>query len=78
MRIIGSKMALARDLVARGSYPSKHALARQVGPHGSARYGYEIVQRALAAGLIQIDPHHPDRAVSGDGAVVLGPSTHGP
>lgn len=47
-------------------------LAEAVGPHGSRRYGYEIIKRCFRAGLLALDPVHPSRrGRRGCGAVVL-------
>jgi hypothetical protein len=75
-RRIGPRMAAARQIVQwrGGAMPSMLALAESVGPHGSIRYGYAIVHRAIRAGLLAIDPRHPLRAPSGHGAVVLPPT----
>lgn len=35
--------------------------ARAVGPHGSLRYGYQTVGRAVAAGLVEYGPPLPGR-----------------
>lgn len=52
-RRIGPKMAWARDYVAAHPGCTKHEVSRAVGPHGSNAYGWRIVQRAMAAGLIE-------------------------
>lgn len=69
---VGPKMYAALKLVAhRGSYPSMNDLATDVGPHGSARYGYEIINRCKSKGLLELDKEHPDRTLHGRGAVVV-------
>lgn len=35
--------------------------ARAVEPHGSLRYGYQTVKRAIAAGLVEYGPPLPGR-----------------
>lgn len=50
---IGPKMAAAAAFVSTHPGCTKLKVARQVGPYGSLRYGYEIVDRAIAAGLIE-------------------------
>jgi hypothetical protein len=53
-----------------GVAPSMMWLAERVGPHGSLRYGYQIVHRCIRAGLIRIDPEHEARSAHSSGAVV--------
>lgn len=52
-RRIGAKMAAAAQYVERHPGCPKLAVAQAVGPNGSTQYGYRIVDRAIAAGLIQ-------------------------
>jgi hypothetical protein len=52
MKRIGPKMSEALELIAAAPGSTKMAIARTVGPHGSLRYGYEIVDRCIAAGLV--------------------------
>ncbi len=69
---VGPKMAEAVECVREaGALPSKLALAEAVGPHGSRYYGYRIVERCLAAGLLALDSAHPLASARGLGAVVL-------
>jgi hypothetical protein len=49
----GPKMIDAAEIVTRNPGVAKLAVARLVGPNGSTRYGYEIVDRAIKAGMIQ-------------------------
>ena len=49
---IGPKMAQAADYVARNPGCAKLPVAKRVGPHGSSRYGYRTVNRAIRTGLI--------------------------
>ena len=51
--------------------PSMLEIAHRVGPNGSLCYGYRTVHRCLAAGLVTLDPRHPDASKRGKGAVVL-------
>lgn len=70
--IVGPKMHEAVQKVdSSGPYPSKNALAKRVGPHGSQNYGYRIVNRCKSKGLLAVDSEHPDATPSGNGAVVL-------
>ena len=72
-RRTGPSMALACRVLAQngGVLPSQMALAEEIGPHGSLKYGYATIKRALAAGLVRVDPDHPERGAHSDGAVVL-------
>lgn len=62
---IGSKMRAAANYVRRNSGCAILPVAEYVGPHGSRRYGYAIVDRAIRAGLIAaaVDPNHKGRYV---------------
>lgn len=60
MTRIGPKMDHVRALVARGPL-TLIDVARQVGPNGSLRYGYAIVDRAIAAGLVRTGAPLPGR-----------------
>jgi hypothetical protein len=71
MQHVGYRMLLALSVIANCPAPSKHALAIAVGPHGSSKYGYEIVKRLVDSGLARIDPTHLDAVPSGEGAVVI-------
>lgn len=54
--IVGPRMFAATKYVARdGPYPSARQLAIKVGPHGSTKYGYPIVNRCLRKGLLSIN-----------------------
>lgn len=53
MRRIGPKMRMATNYVARHEGCAILPAAEHVGPHGSRAYGYRIVHRAIAAGLIR-------------------------
>jgi hypothetical protein len=71
---IGPSMYEALRMVDRagGAVGAKLDLAELVGPNGSRKYGYEIVDRCLGAGLLVIDPQHPaSQGRRGGGAVVL-------
>lgn len=46
------KMHLAADYVRQHPGCAILPVAREVGPSGSLKYGYRIVHRAIAAGLI--------------------------
>ena len=61
-------------LACRGPYASVNRLARQVGPHRSARYGRATIARLRDRGLIAVDPAHPAAARGSRGAVVLTPA----
>lgn len=50
---MGHRIAQAVDFVARHPNCAGIAVARAVGPHGSTRYGYRTLHRAIRAGLIQ-------------------------
>lgn len=56
---------------AGGALPSMLAGAEAVGPHGSRRYGYDIVHRAIRAGLVRVDALHYAASRTGRGALVL-------
>jgi len=56
---IGPRMQAAQTYVATNPGCTKLAVAESVGPYGSRRYGYRIVDRAIAAGLIHAE-RHPD------------------
>ena len=49
------KMHAARDFVADNPGCCKLAVAEAVGPNGSRRFGYEIVDRAIRAGMIDAE-----------------------
>lgn len=55
---VGPAMLRAQRIVAEAnatnSPVTKAQVARIVGPHGSTKYGYRTVQRAIDAGLIKI------------------------
>jgi len=61
-RRIGPAMKAAASFVADNPGCTKQQAARAVGPRGSQRYGYEIVDRAISAGLI--DAAAADRGYS--------------
>jgi hypothetical protein len=48
----GTKMAVAIDFVRDNPRCTKMAAAEHVGPNGSLRFGYAIVDRAINAGFI--------------------------
>lgn len=50
---IGPKMEMAAHYVATHPGCSKAEVSYAVGPHNSNAYGYWIVQRAMAAGLVE-------------------------
>lgn len=52
MTRIGPKMRQAAHYVRFHPGCTAYAVAKNVGPHGSTSYGYNIVVRTLAAGLI--------------------------
>ena len=54
-----------------GVMPSKMTLAAEIGPHGSLKYGYATIERCLKAGLVRVEPNHPQRGTHSGGAVVL-------
>jgi hypothetical protein len=58
-RRIGPKTQQATDYVRRNPGATMHEVSKHVGPHGSNFYGWLIVKRALAAGLIE---HRPEAA----------------
>jgi hypothetical protein len=56
-RRIGPCMEAVAEYVAmHPGRPVLHA-ARHVGPHGSTRYGYQTVDRAIRAGLVRVEPN---------------------
>jgi len=70
-KIVGPKMRAALRYVKwNGPYASKNRLAQVVGPHGSADYGYRIVNRCIGS-LLTVDSEHPDASPRGKGAVCL-------
>lgn len=58
---IGPKMQQAVDYVAKNPGCAILPVAERVGPHGSRRCGYEIVHRAIRAGLIVAKRVHGSR-----------------
>lgn len=61
-RRVGSRMAEVEWLVQRaGGRATRIDVARSVGPHGSVGLGYAIVERALAAGLVELAAPLPGR-----------------
>lgn len=64
---IGPRMEQAASYVASHPGCYKVDVAREVGPHGSLRYGYRTVDRAIAAGLI-----HAQRQPDGTYRLTLG------
>lgn len=50
---IGHQMTAAANYVTDNPGCTKMAVAAAVGPNGSLRFGYEVVDRAIHAGLIQ-------------------------
>lgn len=69
---VGPKMdAAVRIVEAHGPKSSKNALAKVVGPNGSQRFGYGIVDRAISAGLLALERGHPAKTPQAIGAVVL-------
>jgi hypothetical protein len=54
--MIGPKMNQAVDYVARNPGCAILPVARYVGPHGSIKFGYRAVHRAIKAGLISCSP----------------------
>lgn len=67
---IGERMQQAVRLVGRRTYQSKNELATTVGPHGSTKYGYEIVNRCMRR-FFEQEPDHPAAEPRGFGAIVL-------
>lgn len=49
---IGPKMLAAAAYVKKYGPSCIYPIARAVGPNGSTKFGYEIVWRAVAAGLL--------------------------
>jgi len=69
---VGPKMhAAVRNVASRGPMPSMNVLAKSVGPNGSQDYGYRIVKRCKAKGLLKVHPGHDNANPHGHGAVVL-------
>lgn len=69
---VGPKMHSAvKRVYKQGPYQSKKQLAESVGPHGSLKYGYQIVDRCKRRRLLDVDPDHEEAEVRGKGAVVL-------
>lgn len=52
-RRIGRQMTAAAEFVAVNQGCTKMAVADTIGPNGSRRYGYDAVNRAIRAGLIE-------------------------
>lgn len=70
--LVGPKMFKALISVRKnGYYPSKNQLAISVGPNGSQKYGYDIVDRCRYKDLLRVDPDHADATPNGLGSVVL-------
>jgi len=71
--LVGERMLAAVSLVnGWGAAQSKNEIAKAVGPNGSQRYGYEIVNRAIRAGLLtRPDPEHDAANPHGRGAVTV-------
>ena len=53
MNRYGRQQIAATDYVRRHPGCTKMAAAKAIGPHGSTRYGYTAVNRAIDAGLIE-------------------------
>lgn len=69
---IGPKMRAAVRIVSdEGPAQSKKWVAERVGPHGSLRYGYRTVDRALRAGLLSMQVGHPAAEPRAIGALVV-------
>lgn len=68
---VGPKMHAAVKRAKQNVYASKNELAISVGPNGSQQYGYNIVNRCLRKGLLELDPDHPDATPQGMGAVTI-------
>jgi hypothetical protein len=70
---IGPRMRDAVQIVADcgGVVGCMLYVAERVGPHGSRLYGYQTVHRAIAAGLLGLEPEHPRASRYGAGAVVI-------
>lgn len=49
---VGFRMRQAVEYVRSNPGCAIYPVARWVGPHGSTRYGYQIVHRAIKAGLL--------------------------
>lgn len=49
---IGPKMIEAYEYIKTHPYCTKLEVAKAIGPNGSVRYGYEIVNRTISAGII--------------------------
>jgi hypothetical protein len=62
---IGPKMRQAQLYVKHHPGCTKHEVAKDVGPRGSIKWGYDIVNRAIAAGLIKdhAKPEDPKSAL---------------
>lgn len=74
--MIGPRMKQALRILAGepgGAIRAAYPLAKAIGPHGSTQFGYATVQRLVAAGLVRVDPHHPDASPTGNGAIILTP-----
>lgn len=57
---IGPKMSEVLSILARGP-ATRIDVARDVGPHGSLRYGYATIGRCLRAGLVRLTAPLPGR-----------------
>ena len=69
---VGPKMHVAIALCEDRVYPSMNQLATSVGPNGSSDYGYRIVKRCQAKGLITYpDAEHEKANPHGRGAITI-------
>jgi len=67
---VGPKMHSAVQAAARKVWQSKKELAEHVGPKGSTKYGYRIVERCIRKGLIcRPDADHEQANPHGRGAI---------
>jgi len=70
---LGPKMRAALRLVDQaGPVQSKKWIAERVGPNGSLKYGYRIVNRCISAGVLSWpDSDHKAANPHGSGAVTV-------
>ena len=63
MSRVGPRMAEVEWLVRSvyGGRATRIDIARAVAPHASLQFGYAIVERAIAAGLVELAPPLPGR-----------------
>ena len=69
---VGPKMHQAVKAANDTVWPSRNQLAKAVGPNGSQKYGYDIVNRCIRKGLIsRPDASHEQATPQGSGAITI-------